>query len=94
MRAYPPISRYLTLLALKSLNRSLKSELTNIVALNPPGVLDKLPGSLKANLGRKRGPEFTIERTIQTLEFSFTFYESFSHKEHYTSYPDYHPILL
>ncbi len=51
----------LTPLVLKRLNRSLKSELTNIVALHSPSVLDQLPGGIKTRLRRQRLPILVIK---------------------------------
>jgi hypothetical protein len=52
-------------LALKSFNRSLKSELTNIVSLDSPCVLDQFPCSSKTLLRCLRLPEHQIKRAIQ-----------------------------
>jgi len=46
---------------LKSLNRSLKSELTNIAAFDLVGVDNQFPGGVKARLGRLILPEPDIE---------------------------------
>jgi len=46
---------------LKSLNRSLKSELTNIAAFDPARVDDQFPGRVKARLGRLLLPELQVE---------------------------------
>ena len=54
-------SEFLTWLALKSLNRSLKSELTNIAALDPVCVRDQLPSGVKARLGWLVLPELQIK---------------------------------
>ena len=56
-----PITRYLTWLALKSLNRSLKSELMHIATFDLVRVNDQLPGRAKALLGRLFLPECEIE---------------------------------
>ena len=73
------MTRYLTWLSLKSLNRSLKSELTNIAALDPIGVSNEFPCGCKARWGRLRLPEVEIERPIQFGEFAMFFAEICSH---------------
>lgn len=55
------MTKYLTPLLLKSRNRSLKSELTNIAALDLAGVDYQLPCSLKPGLGTLILPELQIK---------------------------------
>lgn len=55
------MTRYLTWLALKSLNRSLKSELMNIQALDLAGVNDQFPGGVETRLSGLVLPVFEIE---------------------------------
>lgn len=64
------MTRYLTLLSLKILNRSLKSELTNIKSFHPRNMKDKFPGCLKPGGGRLRLPKLDIEATIQLFELT------------------------
>lgn len=59
--AHCPMTRYLTWLALKSLNRSLKSKLTNIAAFDFLCVNDQFPGRGKARLSRLVLPELEVE---------------------------------
>jgi hypothetical protein len=59
---------YSTLLALKSLNRSLKSELTNIAAFRPPSVNDQFPCGIEARFGLLALPEFNIQGPVQILD--------------------------
>ncbi|MFQ5436483.1 MAG: hypothetical protein ACE5FD_16590 [Anaerolineae bacterium] len=51
----------LTLLALKSLNRSLKSELTNIPSLDFEDVNDQFPGGIEPGGRRLRLPECQVK---------------------------------
>jgi hypothetical protein len=55
-------------LALKSLNRSLKSELTNIAAFRSPGVNDQFPGGCKTSFGILFLPELQIKGPIKVLD--------------------------
>jgi hypothetical protein len=55
------MTRYLTWLALKSLNRSLKSELMNIATFDLVRVDDQFPCRVKARLGRLVLPELEVE---------------------------------
>lgn len=73
MTAYPPMTRYLTLLSLKRLNRSVKSELTNIETLYSGVVHDKFPGRGESRRRRLRLPEGQIERSIQLQQFASAF---------------------
>ena len=57
----------ITLLSLKRLNRSVKSELTNIETLYFGIMRDKFPGGRKSRCGRLRLPERQIKRAIQVL---------------------------
>lgn len=59
----PPISRYLTLLWLIDLNRSLKSELTNIYALDLAGERD----DLRSVAQDRRAQTFPVEVVIAEL---------------------------
>lgn len=61
MTAWPPMTRYLTTLSLKSFNRSVKSELTNIDALDFAGMDDQLPSRSKSGLGSLGLPECQVE---------------------------------
>jgi|GEM_PF-3643324 len=47
--------------SLKILNRSLKSELTNILSLHFCGVDNQVPGRIEADLRRLRLPEFQVK---------------------------------
>lgn len=73
--AYPPMTRYLTRTSLKSLNRSLKSELTNIETLDSGAVNDQLPGGVEARLRRLCLPESQIERATRRFQLRTTFKE-------------------
>jgi hypothetical protein len=53
------------LLALKILNRSLKSELTNITALYSPGVNDQFPRGVEPHPRLQALPESNIEGSVQ-----------------------------
>ncbi len=66
-------------LALKRFNRSLKSELTNIVPFNFPGMLRQFPGSLKAFSRRPGLPKLQIKRSIQVGQLSSLFDKMFAH---------------
>lgn len=59
----------------KSLNRSLKSELTNIEAFDLCAVNDQFPGGIETRLRGLRLPELKIKRAIQFAEFAGSFYE-------------------
>jgi hypothetical protein len=59
--AYPPITMHLTLWSVKVRNRSLKSELTNILSLYLHVVDDHFPGGVETRLGWLGLPEFQVK---------------------------------
>jgi len=59
-----------TLLALKSFNRSLKSEFTNIDTYHAPGVDDHFPGGIHPRLGLLRLPVLDVKRSVHLAESS------------------------
>ena len=61
MNAYPPMTSYLTLLSLKSLNRSLKSQLTNIQTLDLACANNQLTGAIETRLRSLFTPKLQIE---------------------------------
>ena len=67
------MTRYLALLLLKRLNRSVKSELTNIETFYIGVMDDKFPGGCKPHCWRLRLPELQIERAIQFRQFAPAF---------------------
>ena len=67
------------LLSPKSLNRSLKSELTNIDTLYLAGVQDQFPCRIKSSLGCLSLPEFQVEGAIQIFDSASAFDETCSH---------------
>jgi hypothetical protein len=69
-----------TRLALKSLNRSLKSELTNIAAFAPCRVDNQFPGRVEARLSRLVLPKLQIKRPIKLAQFAMLFDKSGSHR--------------
>jgi hypothetical protein len=82
----------LTPLSLKNLNRSLKSELTNIDSLDVGVMNDQFPGGVEARLWRLRLPEFQIERAIQFAEFAFSLDKMcFVHEVDYSTLPAIQP---
>ena len=67
------------LLSAKSLNRSLKSELTNIDALHFARMQNQFPGRVKARLSRLGLPEFQIEGAVQVFDPTSAFDKVSSH---------------
>lgn len=63
-------------LPLKSPNRSLKSELTNIQPLDLGVMEDQLPGCGEASFWRLRLPELEIDDAIQLVDPTPSFNES------------------
>jgi hypothetical protein len=61
------------------LNSSLKSELTNILALDDKGVHHQFPGRRKASFVRLRLPELKVERPIHLLDSACSLDETGSH---------------
>jgi hypothetical protein len=70
----------ITWLTLKSLNRSLKSELTNIATFDPVRMDDQFPGGIKTRLGRLVLPELEIEFPIKFGQFAISLDKSRSHR--------------
>ena len=70
---------YLTPYSSIRFNRSLKSELTNIVAFHTPGMQDQFPCGVKARLRGLRVPECQVKRPVQLFQFPFSFYKIASH---------------
>jgi hypothetical protein len=60
-------------------NRSLKSELTNILSLYFGVMNDQFPNRIKARLGRLRLPEFQVKRPVHILQPASTHHEILSH---------------
>ena len=75
------MTRYLTRSASKSLDRSLKSELTNIETLDFGLVNDQVPGGVEAHLRRLRLPEVQIEGPIRFVQLRTTFNDVRPHGE-------------
>jgi hypothetical protein len=67
-----PVSA-LTWLALKSLDSSLKSELTNIAAPGLMGMHDEFPSGVKARLSGLALPELEVERPVELCQPAISF---------------------
>jgi len=66
---------FVTLLALKSLNRSVKSELTNIETFHPGIMNNQFPGRIEARRRRLGLPKTHIKSAIQITDFPFSLYK-------------------
>ena len=74
-----PTTRYLTSLALKRLNRSVKSELTNIDPFDLGAMDDQIPSGIESRLRRLGLPELDVERSIKILKPSVALDDVLAH---------------
>jgi hypothetical protein len=72
--------KYLTLLALKRFNRSLKSELTNIMTFDFPDMFYEFPGRPETRSGRLSLPKPQVKRSVQVRQFAFSFNKTGTHR--------------
>jgi hypothetical protein len=74
MTAWPPTIMYLTALALKSFNRSSKSEVICAARLLGMDVNRHLPGSLKNRVRTETLPVFDVKRPVQIGQLAVAFH--------------------
>jgi hypothetical protein len=78
MTAWPPTIMYLTALALKSFNRSLKSEVIGAAWLLGMDVDNHLPGSLKNRARTEALPIIHVKRPVHIGQLAVAFHHEIS----------------